>query len=992
VLNSAVTVGVEGTLQQKPPSSRVSFRLLGPVEAEIDGRPVALGAPKQRLLFAFLLLHANEVVSRERAIDFLWGDEPPGSALSSLQVYVHGLRKQLDRGRIETRGSGYVLPVGSGELDLHRFDRLVSDGRAALEKGAASVAAERLDEALLLWRGDPLGDLPFEAAEAERALLRERRQEAQELRIDARLALGRHDGLVSELEELIAKHPYRERLRAQLMLALYRSGRQADALAAFQAARETLADELGIDPSPELRELERAILRQDPSLLPAVAGGDLRLPRPTTRLVGRGLEVAAICSALREADTALLTLTGPGGVGKTRVAIAAAAELGKELADGAYFVDLQGTVDPGRLGSAIASALEIGEQPGEDTVDTLARELQSREALVVLDNFERLVSAAPVLATLLQAAPRVRFLITSRVPLRIAGEHEYPVPPLPVPGDADELEVLARNDSIAVFTARARALDPGFGLSTANAHSLVGICRALDGMPLALELAAARVKLLTTDEILARLERPLEVLAGGQADLPPRQQTLRATIDWSHQLLTEEQQALFARLAVFSGGFTLDAVEAVCGAALEPFAALLDGGLLLREQPASGPARFRMLDPVREYAAERLDPADAEATRARHAAFFVELAETLGPRLTGPEAPRAVDRLSDDHENLRAVLAYASDHDVEVGFRLTSALRRYWEMAARGREIREWLEQALPTAKGEETPARVGALIVQGRQLVDAGEYEEAPEVFSRAVDAARGLGLHGDAAFALTQLGWLSTAAGDIEQSEEYKLEALELARSANDLWVERLALALLAGSRVEAGDFSGAREFLERALALARRIGDARALANTLTNTGWAALRAGDLTAARAALEESRRLCAELGYPVATVSTLSMMGLEANLSGEHERAIELLLEALRVGREVGRPINLVEALTELAFAYVGSEPAYAAQLLASADAAYAARGIVRPEPEEVRTQDCWDTLGEILDPATLARAKTAGARVDLDQAIEQVLSSPVR
>ena len=733
-----------------------AFRLLGPLEAEIDGRLVELGAPKQRSLFAFLVLHANEVVSPERAIDFVWGDEPPPSAHGSLQVYIHGLRKQLGSDRIETRGSGYLLTVGSGELDVDRFDRLVSDGRAGLEKGAAELASERLTEALSLWRGEPLADLSFESFEAERAVLRERRHAAHELRIDAQLALGDHDGLVPELEELIAEHPYRERLRAQLMLALYRAGRQADALAAFQATRETLAEELGIDPSPELRELERAILRQDPSLRPAVAAGSFRLPTPSTRLVGRGLEVAAICSSLREPEVALLTLTGPGGVGKTRVAIAAAAEYGKELADGAFFVDLQATVDPALLGSAIAAALEIGEQPGEDTLETLARELRTRETLIVLDNFERLVSAAPVLDQLLQAAPRLRLLVTSRVPLRLSGEHEYPVSPLPVPSPTDDLGAVGRNDSIAVFTARARAVDPQFQLSAANAQALIGICKVLDGMPLALELAAARVRLLSADEILARLERPLDVLAGGQADLPPRQRTLRATIDWSHELLTEEQQALFARLAVFAGGFTLEAVESVCGTTLDPFAALLDCGLLLREQPAWGPPRFRMLVPVREYAAERLDPDDSETTKTRHAAFFVELAESLGPRLTGPEAPRAVDRLSDDHENLRAVLAYASAHDAEVGFRLTSALRRYWEMAARGREIREWLEQTLPEAAGEDTPARVGALIVEGRQLVDAGEYAEAPPVFERAVSAARRLGLDADAAFALTQLGWL--------------------------------------------------------------------------------------------------------------------------------------------------------------------------------------------------------------------------------------------
>lgn len=982
-------MGVPRERQRKPVVTGATFRLLGPVEAEIDGRPVALGAPKQRLLFAFLLLHANQVVSRERAIDFLWGEDPPSAASNSLQVYVHGLRKQLGGARIETRGTGYVLTVGSGELDLHRFDRLVSDGRAALEKGSAGLAAKRLTEALGLWRGEPLGDLSIDSVEAERAVLSERRHAAHELRIDAHLALGRHDGLVAELEELIAEHPYRERLRAQHMLALYRSGRQADALAAFQAARQTLAEELGIEPSPELRELERAILRQDPSLRPATSGGDLRLPSPATRLVGRRLEVAAVCAELRRPDLALLTLTGPGGVGKTRVAIEAATELGTELADGAFFVDLQATVDEARLGSAIASALDIGEQPGEDTVDTLARELSTREALVVLDNFERLVSAAPVLATLLRAAPRLRFLVTSRVPLRIAGEHEYPVPPLPVPAESDELEVLAQNDSIAVFTARARALDPQFQLSDANARFVAGICRALDGMPLALELAAARVKLLSAEEILARLVRPLDVLAGGQADLPPRQQTLRATIDWSHELLTEEQQALLARLSVFAGGCTLEAVEAVCGAALEPFAALLDGGLLLREQPVSGGPRFRMLDPVREYAAERLDPDDGESTRTRHAAFFVEFAETLAPKLTGPEARRALDRLSEEHENLWAVLAYASTHDIEVGFRLTSALRRYWEMAARGREIREWLEGTLPAASGDDTPARVGALIVHGRQLVDAGEYQQAPEVFARVAAAARRLGLDGDAALALTQLGWLSTVAGDLRQSEQYKLEALKLARAANELSVERLALALLAGSRVEAGDFAGARPLLDNALALARRIGDARAVANTLTNIGWASIRAGDLPAARAALEESLQLCEELGYPVATVVALSMLGSEANLAGEHERAIEFLLRALSVGREVGRPINLLEALTELAFAYVGAEPAFAAQLLAAADAAYAEREIVRPAPEGIRVEQCWTTLSSNLDRATLARSKTAGSRLGLDQAIKQVLAT---
>src|SRR3954451_22651603 len=342
----------------------MEFRILGSIEAVGDEGPLPLGAPKQRALLALLLLNANAVVSRDRLVDALWGAEPPKSAVSSLQVYVHGLRRVLGGERIERHGTGYRLRLDPVELDLGRFERLVDSAAAALGAGRPAQAAEDLRRALELWTGAPLADPAAEPVhEAEAPQLEERRLRALELRNDAELELGRHDELVPELERLISTEPYRERLRVQHALALYRSGRQGDALAACRAARELLVEELGVDPGPELQELERRILRHDPALAAPDAPAPVRvqLPVPPTSLVGRRLEVAAITALLRRDDVRLVTLTGPGGAGETRLSVAAAAALGPELRHGAVFVDLAAVHDPALLGSAIAQALDVSE-------------------------------------------------------------------------------------------------------------------------------------------------------------------------------------------------------------------------------------------------------------------------------------------------------------------------------------------------------------------------------------------------------------------------------------------------------------------------------------------------------------------------------------------------------------------------------------------------------------------------------------------------------
>ncbi|HEY8107406.1 MAG TPA: BTAD domain-containing putative transcriptional regulator, partial [Gaiellaceae bacterium] len=513
----------------------MQFRILGPIEARLDDGPVGLGAPKQRGLLALLLVNRRRVMTAEQLIDGVWGETPPASALQSLQVYVHGLRRALGAERIETAGHGYRAAVGEDELDLDRFERAFERGRAALAADRAEDAADELREALAIWRGPALADLSEEtrrAAEADR--LEELRLTALELRLDADLQCGGHDGVVAELEALTAEHPYHERFLQQRMLALYRCDRQAEALEVYRDARKVLSDELGLEPTPATQELERAILRQDPGLeAPAPPARTTRpLPLPPTPLVGRRLELAAVSSLYRSEGARLVTLTGPGGTGKTRLGLAVAHELEAELRDGAVFVSLAPVTNPELLVPTIAEAVGVREG-GRPLAEGVSEHLQQRRMLLVLDNFEQLLAAAPFVGELLAAAPRLWILATSRAPLRLKAEHEYPVSPFDSPDVALPFEALVRTDALRLFAARAQAADPGFELDQASAPEVARVCARLDGLPLAIELAAARAKLLTPAEILARLEQEPHLLPTGPRDAPARQRTLAATIRWS---------------------------------------------------------------------------------------------------------------------------------------------------------------------------------------------------------------------------------------------------------------------------------------------------------------------------------------------------------------------------------------------------------------------------------------------------------------------------
>jgi predicted ATPase/class 3 adenylate cyclase/DNA-binding NarL/FixJ family response regulator len=680
------------------------------------------------------------------------------------------------------------------------------------------------------------------------------------------------------------------------------------------------------------------------------------LPAQPTALIGREQEVAAACAMLRKSDVRLLTLIGPGGTGKTRLGLQIAAELLDDFVDGVYFVALAPISDPALVISAIAATLGVKEAGGQPLLETLTTALHDKQRLLLLDNFEQVVAAAPFVAELLAAAPHLKVLVTSRAALHLSGEHEFAVPPLGLPDRTrlPALEQLTQYEAVRLFIERAQAVQATFVVTNANAPAVAEICHQLDGLPLAIELAAARVKLFPPQALLARLGNRLKLLTGGARDLPQRQQTIRDAIDWSYDLLDPAEQALFTRLGVFVGGWTLEAAEAVCGAdrelpidVIDGIASLLDKSLLRQEAEASGESRFTMLETIREYALERLAAnGELEALRQWHAEHFVALAEAAEPELEGANQIAWLQRLASEHDNLRAAFAWicARPGTIEMSLRFTGALYGFWERRRYLSEARAWLERALARPGGppaartkalfclaqiaehldeyawaitlfseslanfEESDDHIGvarALLNQGRVLSSHGDYHRAGRLLEQSLTYFRELGDRADVSMALLSLGDLALLQGSLEQAraslEEGKLISQDLGLTAR----EASATMSLRRAAHAAGDDIQASRLLTESLALFRAVGDQSYAGGLLLGFAQSAHRLGDDQHATTLYRESLILLREVGTQADISACLAGLARAAMSEGNLQRAGRLTeaAEALRAAMSAPRP-----------------------------------------------------------------------------------------
>ena len=734
-------------------------------------------------------------------------------------------------------------------------------------------------------------------------------------------------------------------------------------------------------------------------------------PTYLTPLLGREQEVQVVCSLLQRPEIRLLTLTGPGGVGKTRLGVQVASDLVHDFANGACFVSLGPISDPELVIPTIAQALDLpengdaGQGQSQQPLERLNTYLREKHVLLLLDNFEQVVAAAPALVELLGACTGLKMLVTSRAVLRVQGEYESAVPPLALPAlkDPPNAGAVSHYAAVALFLQRAQATRPDFHLTDANAPVIAEICARLDGLPLAIELAAARIKLLPPQALLARLEHRLAVLTGGARGLPARQQTLRSTLKWSYELLPSAEQRLFRRLSVFVGGCTLGAVEAVCGEmdagaseVLDGVASVLDNSLLQQTAQAGDEPRFVMLETIREYGRECLEASgEEEETRRAHASYFLRLAEEAEPQLASAEREQWVHLLESEHDNLRAALSWSVGRkEAATALRLGGALWRFWLLQGHLSEGRQWLEKALAVAGGESgglttqvsSSVRAKALVGDGVLAHYLGDYRQAKGLCEESLALFRALGDKRGMSSSLNGLGLIARAGNDYAEARALHEESLTLLRELGDTWGIAEALSLLSRVAWLQGGYTVGKPLCEESLALFRVLGDRRGIAETVVGPEIMALYQGNYTADLPSIEEGLTIMRELGDRRNSARALWVLGYAAFVQDDYAKARSFYEEALATFRELGEKwyiIACLEGLAEVAVAQ--GQPEWAAHVLGAAALLREALGVSPPPYYPVNSEctvaDIQDRLGE----ERFAAAWAAGREMTLEQVLAE-------
>lgn len=1012
--------------------SEISVNLLGPFEARLDGEPLTrFPYAKVRGLLAYLALESQRPQSRATLAALLWPDQPERTARASLSQALTSLRALLgDKPdappALLTEADAVQLnPHWTVTVDVAQFLALlrVCDAHAHHSWRTCSPCAERQRQAAALYRGNFLAELSIADSSAFEEWAGLQREPLQQRALSAlgRLAdwaewRGQYAHAIEAVRRQVALDPYQERGQRQLIRLLALNGELAAAQAQYRSLEALLAREIDARPEEatahlhaQIRQGNLAGLRREPPF--AVPGA----PSP---LVGRAADLEMVCALLQDGVRGL-TLTGTAGVGKTRLALEAAQRLRFEFEEGVTFVALAPLQEAGRVGEAIANALEIQEKPGRSALETLRTHLRNRHLLLVLDNFEHVAAAAPLVAQLLEACPGLKVLATSRQRLNLRGERQLPLQPL------------VEAEAMQLFQDRLRAAGGSLAGDSDRAHYRE-ICRRLDGLPLAIELFAARARRLSPAEMLRQLEQPLQALTSGPRDAPERHQALRSALQWSFDLLDAEEQQVFTCLGVFVGGFTAEAAQVVVGVspAVAPrLEALCEANLALA-QAGAGETRYSFLETLREFALERLAAqGGAPAAYQRHADYFLALAKRAEPELIGPDQKAWFDRLGRELPNLRAALAWCQANSVEMALRLAAALGQFWEVRGHMAEGLAWLQAALSVSPRAWPEARAWALLAAGRITQTQSDLnasrallKESRQLFLRLEEPA---GL----AHALYKLGMVTARQGDIPASLEQLRESLDIARAAGDTYSQSGALTGLALVADRQGDPAQAISYCEQALALNQARRDPRNTAGGLLNLGIQQYSLGNFAAARQRIEASLAVAHQLddyqlirlcqlnlgnvliaqGHPAAARdlleeaialhiahrdelsadAALATLGRALEKLDDLAAARERQGQALRLRAEAGDRRGAAVSLSSLArLDNREGQPARAATILGASEAIHQAIGSVVSPNARVELEKLVASVKTALGEAAFEQAWAAGRALSFEAAVAFALA----